>query len=366
MNIVSSPLKRHDAPEEAACSPRRIVTPLACGLFMMICALLVLQPRQAKADGSFTAQADTTYTHTAYLPILLQSPPWRDISTRQASRDYYTNVYMASEGISMGWTGNLDSCTPGTTSVAYRTAVLQRVNYYRTMAGVPGVISLNDTYNQKAQAAALMMSRNNALNHTPPSNWQCYSADGAAGAGSSNLALGVSGPGAINLFMRDNGSTNTAAGHRRWVLYPQTQQMGTGDIPSSAGHSPANALVVFDSHGGDARPATREPYVAWPPPGYVPYPVVYARWSFAYAGADFSSATVSMSRGVTNLSVAKSTPQNGYGENTLVWIPMGLNDGASWPKPAADTVYHVTVNNVIISGTPHNFNYDVTIFDPAT
>jgi len=98
----------------------------------------------------------------------------------------------------------------------------------------------------------------------------------------------------------------------------------------------------------------------------VPYPVVYARWTFSYAGADFTSATVSMSSGVTNLSVAKSSPQNGYGENTLVWIPMGLNDSAPWPKPAADTVYHVTVNNVIISGTPHNFSYDVTIFDPAT
>ena len=365
MNIISSPSKRYDAPEEAVCSPRRIFAPLACGLLLMICTLLLMQPHQARADVSFTAQADTTYTYTAYLPMLLQSPPWTDISTRQASRDDYTNAYMASEGVPIGWTGNLDSCTPGTTSPAYRAAVVQRINYYRSMAGVPGIITLNDTYNQKAQAAALMMSRNNALNHTPPSSWQCYSDDGSAGAGSSNLALGASGPGAINLYMRDNGG-NTAVGHRRWVLYPQTQQMGTGDIPSTSGHSAANSLVIFDSHGADARPATREPYVAWPPPGYVPYPVVYARWSFSYAGADFSSATVSMSSGVSNLSVAKSTPQNGYGENTLVWIPLGLNDSSLWPKPTADTIYHVTVNNVIISGTPHSFSYDVTIFDPAT
>ncbi len=365
MNIMSSSSKRHDAPEEAVCSPRRIVAPLACGLLLMVCTLLLMQPHPARADGSFTAQTDTTYTHTAYLPILLQSPPWRDISTRQASRDYYTNAYMASEGVAIGWTGNLDSCTPGTTSPAYRAAVVQRINYYRSMAGVPGIITLNDTYNQKAQAAALMMSRNNDLDHTPPSNWQCYSADGSAGAGSSNLALGASGPAAINLYMRDNGNRDTV-GHRRWVLYPQTQQMGTGDIPSTSGHSAANALVIWDDHLWSTRPTTREPYVAWPPPGYVPYTVINAYWTFSYADANFSSATVSMSSGGSNLSVAIYKPQNGFGENTLLWIPMGLNDGASWPKPSADTVYHVTVNNVIISGTPHNFSYDVTIFDPAT
>jgi hypothetical protein len=233
------------------------------------------------------------------------------------------------------------------------------------MAGVPAVITLNDAYNQKAQAAALMMSRNNTLNHTPPSNWPCYSASGSAGASTSNMALGLSGPAAISLYMRDSGDLNAAAGHRRWVLYPQTQQMGTGDIPASASYLAANALMIFDDHVWDPRPRTRDSFVAWPPAGYVPYPVVYARWSFAYAGADFSAASVTMTSAATNLSLALSTVINGYGENTLVWIPMGLNDGDNWPQPSADTTYHVTVSNVIIAGQSRSFSYDVIVFDPG-
>ena len=347
---------------------RRLIAPLACGLLFAVLALLFdLQSHPARASSTLL-NPSTTYSYTAYLPSVWSVKPlvWFDISTRQASLDNYRNHYLTSDGVPINWTGNLANCVPGTTSTAYRAAVAQRINYYRGMAGVPATITLNSTYSQKAQAAALMMSRNNDLNHTPPTSWPCYSEIGKQGAGSSNLALGASGPEAIDLYVRDNGGGNTAAGHRRWVLYPQTQQMGTGDIPATSGHWAANALYVFDSHIWEARPATREAYVAWPPPGYVPYTVVYARWTFAYADANFSSATVSMSRGGTNLSVSVSTPQNGFGENTLVWIPMGLNDGSDWPKPASDTTYHVTVSNVIISGQSRSFSYDVVIFDPGT
>ena len=47
------------------------------------------------------------------------------------------------------------------------------------------------------------------------------------------------------------------SGHRRWVLLPQTQTFGSGDIPGAT-----NALAVFDSHFNDSRPGTRDGYVA--------------------------------------------------------------------------------------------------------
>lgn len=39
--------------------------------------------------------------------------------------------------------------------------------------------------------------------------------------------------------------------------------------------------------------------MAWPPAGYVPYQVIYPRWSFAIAGANFSQAAVTMARGAS-------------------------------------------------------------------
>jgi uncharacterized protein YkwD len=309
-------------------------------------------------------QARPDVTRTLYLPLMSYQPWAVNPQSRQASLDFYNTYYLPSDGVAAGWTGNHNTCTPGTTSDAFRAAIAQRINYFRAMAGVPATVTLNAEYNRKAQAAALMMSRNNALNHTPPNTWLCYSSDGATAAGSSNLYLSRYGPDAISGYMLDPGSGNSAAGHRRWILYPQTREMGSGDIPPSGGYWSANALWVFDSHMWESRPATREPYVAWPPPGYVPYTVVYARWSFAYAGATLSGASVSMTSGGANVPLSVATVVNGYGENTVVWIPNGMNDGSIWPHPAADTTYHVTIQNVVIGGQARSFAYDVTVFDP--
>ena len=240
--------------------------------------------------------------------------------------------------------------------------MLRRINYFRSMAGVPSLRSLSDAYNLKAQAAALMMSANRALSHSPPSTWICYTPEGAQGAGSSDLFLGVYGPAAVSGYMMDPGSGNTAAGHRRWILFPPTQQMGTGDIPPTGGYPASNALWVFDTFS--PRPATREAFVAWPPSGYVPYQVVFARWSFSYPNADFTAATVTMKSGGADVGLSQWPVVNGYGENTLVWTPAGAI-GDSWPKPAQDTAYSVTVQNVLIGGQNRSFTVDVIVFDPG-
>jgi hypothetical protein len=64
--------------------------------------------------------------------------------------------------------------------------------------------------------------------------------------------------------------------------------------------------------------------------------------------------------------VALATVANGYGENTLVWTPKGMGSRDVWPKPSADTHYRVTLNNVLIGGSPRSFTYTVTVIDPAT
>ncbi|MBB1073411.1 DUF4214 domain-containing protein [Rhodoferax sp. 4810] len=232
------------------------------------------------------------------------------------------------------------------------------------MAGVPSDVILNDEYSRQAQQAALMMSANNALSHTPPSNWNCYSTEGATAASKSNLSLGHAGAEAVTGQMQDNGASNSIVGHRRWILYPQTQQMGAGSVTPIDGRS-ANALWVFDDNMWELRPAGRDQFVAWPPPGYVPYQVVYPRWSFSYPDADFSLASVEQLHNGTPINVSLASVQNGYGENTLVWIPSPYADGDNWAPPPADDVYAVTINNVRINGQSRSFNYSVTVFDPA-
>jgi Cysteine-rich secretory protein family len=291
-----------------------------------------------------------------------------DIASREQTRNFYNAIYPVSEGVPLGWTGDLTTCAAGTTSPGFKEAVLLRVNFFRAMAGVPAAITFSDVYSAKSQQAALMMSRNNALNHKPPNTWTCYSADGFEAAGKSNLSLGNSGAAAVTGSFMDFGVSNGAVGHRRWLLYPQTQVMGTGDIPDTNGYSAASSLWVVDNNFGNNRPATREEFVAWPPPGYAPYQTVFSRWSFAYPGADFSSAGVSMTRNGVPLSIRLETFVANVAENTLVWVPdnMATATVSTFPRPVADTPYTVTVSNVKIGGVLRNFTYTVTVFDPQT
>lgn len=285
-----------------------------------------------------------------------------DLSQREAVRLFYAGVYKASDAVSSDWTGSLSGCQAGSTSTAYKDSVLRRINWFRAMAGVPANVQLDATFNRKAQQAALVMAANNSLSHTPPSNWTCNNAEATEAAGSSNLALGRAGADSIaGGYMEDSGSNNTAVGHRRWVLYPQTQTMGTGDV---TGSPRANALWVFDGRFGAARPSVRDEFVAWPPPGFVPYTTVYPRWSFSYPGADFAAATVSMSENGVSLPTRKEALSNGAGENTLVWLPGTYTDGMSWARPSADTAYTVQISGVRINGVTRNFSYTVNVFDP--
>jgi uncharacterized protein YkwD len=324
---------------------------------------------QIQRSSALAAPLGDTYvlppTNYVFLPILNRSPklvPWIDPSDRQESLDYFNQIYRASEGVAIEWTGNHASCDAGETATTFREAIKLRINYFRAMAGVPGNVQLSNEYNSKAQQSALMMSVNGQLSHSPPTSWLCYTDEGAEAAGSSNLYLGIYGSTAITGFIKDSGGGNYAVGHRRWILYPQTEWMGTGDIPSMGSYWSSNALWVFDDNIWGPRPQTREEYVAWPPPGYIPYQVVFPRWSFAIDDADFSGAKVEMSSGGQGIPVAVQPVVIGYGENTLVWEP----DLSFGEPPPTDTGFSVIVSGVKIGGVPHDFAYQVILFDPGS
>ncbi len=239
------------------------------------------------------------------------------------------------------------------------------------MAGVPAHITLSPAYNAQDQLAALMFSANRQISHSPPSTWVDYSAAGAEAARNSNICYGFTGdPGCVMAYIVDDGSNNSAVGHRRWMLYPQTQTMGTGDVPGSGPASnpypTANALWVFDGLFGATRPATRDVFVSWPPPGFVPYQVVGPRWSFSYPGADFTHATVVLRRGALTVPVRLEALDTGYGDSTIVWVPDNLDANAYFQPvpPESDITSSVTISNAVINGVPKSFSYSVTVFDP--
>ncbi len=306
------------------------------------------------APSEVDAEAEAAPAAGSYADGLTVNPLYRELSAA-----FYGEHYLVADGIDTGWDGDHAICDEGTTSAAFRAAVLQRVNYFRAMAGVPANIAFTDDFSRKAQKAALLMSANSRVNHWPDPSWPCYSELADEAAGSCTLFLGVYGWDAIDGYIEDWGEVNYFVPHRRMLLYPHTKAMGSGDIPPASGYWAANALWVLGPMSID-RPETRDPYVAWPPPGYVPYRVVFPRWSVSYDGADFSRATVSMTLDGEEVPLRLLPVVDGFGENTLVWEP----SIAAQQRPDVDLWYTIDVQGIMIGRLTHSFHYVVIVFDP--
>ncbi len=314
--------------------------------------------------------------------------PWIDTSNRDAVAVAFANEYR-SDAPAMEWSGNYETCHAGDASTRLAMATLQRVNFYRAMAGVPAGVRLSAEYSAKAQHAALAMSATGRLSHTPDDTFDCLSDTGREAAANSNLYLGRTGPQAIDGYIEDPGDRNRDVGHRNTILHPPTTEIGVGHVQGSGTAYPANALWVFDDGVFADNPALREPagFVAWPPRGFVPPELVYPRWSFGLAGADFEQASVTMtSAGRTiDLDIVARLSEQGYVPSPIiVWEPVadpgsadssidagvadrgadrdgGSGDGALIVDSAYDTTVDIVVSGVVVDGAEVSFSYSVTI-----
>ena len=302
----------------------------------------------APSEGAFDGPAPSSIS--APQASAQSDAQFPDRSDRQAVGAFFESNYLTALGTTIQWTGSDASCNPGDTSAQYKADTLQMVNFYRAMVELPAV-SLNATFDAKAQEAALMMRLNSPLNHFPPDTWTCYTDDGAEAAGKSNLARGVAGAASIVEYIKDLGSANRPVGHRRWILYPPQVQMGTGSTPNT------NTLWVLGPFG--ARPSTPTE-VAWPPAGYVPFELIYTRWSFSIPGANFADATISIERDGDPISASIVSRTARFGDNTIVFEPQDGN--ALHQAGMTDVRYRVTVANVG-NAAASSYTYEVIVFD---
>ncbi len=271
--------------------------------------------------------------------------------------DYVTNYLGSSVSTAeLGWTGSVTGCVSGSISAQAQTKTIQRINYYRRLVGLSGTVTLDPSRNAGTQDAALMMLANGALNHNPPTTWLCYTTAGNIAAGSSNLGGGAHSAQAIDRFMNDGGSSNTAAGHRRWILYTQQASFGHGAT------SGTDALWVFNN---PVTPTAVPAFIAYPPAGYVPRNLVPARWSFSIPGASFSSSAITVtSQTGTPVSLTQNAVQNGYGDNTVTW---DMNPADLAWNGILDKAFDVRVTGVKIGGiTQPDYAYHIVVIEPST
>jgi uncharacterized protein YkwD len=278
-----------------------------------------------------------------------------DTRSQAAVNSAYWSTFASAVDLPTDWTGSVAACQPGATSSASEGATLSSLNFVRRLAGLAPV-RFSGTLNSHAQAAALMMSANDALDHSPPSSWRCYSTTGARAAARSNLALAhpdITSGEIVEMYMDDIGASNYGVGHRRWVLNPFATTMGSGSTGT------ANALQVI----GPTRPGRPNPaYVPWPTGGWFPDSLEpQGRWSLSAGNArtDFRRARIHVSHAGQSLAVHKYPLENGYGRPTVVWqMPSGFAKSGS---------YQVVVKNIRHRGSSKRFTarYTVRFFTPT-
>lgn len=186
---------------------------------------------------------------------------------------------------------------PGKLSEETLQSSIKMLNQIRYIAGIPYNVTIDGSYTELAQAAALANYANHKLSHSPqkPSGMDDALYELASeGAGSSNIAW-TSWPGSsmnyssLEQWMCDGDFGNIdCVGHRRWMLHPAMEKTGFGAVSGSKGTY--SAVYAFDNSFGD----TDYTGVAWPAQNMpVEYFDVCCPWSISL-GTEVSIDDVSV------------------------------------------------------------------------
>jgi hypothetical protein len=273
-------------------------------------------------------------------------------------------------------------CAAGMLTEAEKRKVLAHVNGIRRLHNLQPV-SYDPTHDAEMAAASLIIAANEELTHEPAPTDRCYSAAGAEGAATSNLAIATRGQASadpllapstadVNGFLVDPAVPEL--GHRRWLLNPFLPRVAYGRVDALVGEGATNRLVhgatlkvIYDEQA--TLPATTPGFVAYP---FGQYPLDLFEigwfWSFsviadrtdywANGEVDFSQATVRVrsTQGLHRVHTLSFNNDPAGLPNVLQWQVDGIEPGQH---------YQVSIGNVLVQGAQKAYTYSVRLTPPA-
>jgi hypothetical protein len=257
--------------------------------------------------------------------------------TQQDVCAHWSSGHVLTESTPLVATG--DACDAGMLTQAAIVDTLTRLNMFRWMVGLAPTSDdpKLDADAQKCANLEAWWPWTGGSPHQPPASSKCYTAEGGATAGESNIAWGSGNPAqAIDQFVQDNGN-ETTMGHRRWIVNPPLDPVGIGYWQTGGMYGNAECLRIFGASGTGPNP----PWLAVPPPGFVPLDVATWTWTFHGSIGGVPNAQITMLRVDDNmpLAVTVTTLSQGYALDAISWTPSG------WTVEAGKT-YRVTVGGL--------------------
>lgn len=278
----------------------------------------------------------------------------------------YKEYYLASNVDSIEWKSK-GGCDAGTIPLSIEQLAEKRINFFRLVNHLP-LVKVTAAKRAEAQAAAFIISKNNALSHDIPTSWKCYSKAAADGAKNSCLGLPnfryLPQTAFITGFISDPGDGNYFVGHRRWLLNSRATEFSIG--------ATKNSLAVYCTNNLK-EDTLKNPFIAYPWNGYVPVNLIFSKWSFSIPDGnevDFSKAklVVKNKKGVS-LPLQALTENQFFPDKTITWKIVGLftadeekkSENHLEEKGYVGEELTVKIENVIVNKTPRTYEYKVKI-----
>ena len=256
-------------------------------------------------------------------------------------------------------------CVEGAVSESEKDIVLERINYIRSLHGLPSVVyeENDDIYTAEC---ALIIAANEDLSHTPGSDWKCYSEDAYTGCNKSNIFIqwGIEpamfkSESVVDAFMTDEGVESL--GHRRWMIDPWLAHISFGRADDFSNKITGSAIKVINLDEQNISSSNIE-FVAYP---YEDYPTeLYnenVMMSFTVIAdrlnkwnnddVDLLTAAIAIKDPANNLIKVSGTKSDndGYGvPNNLRWYAESIEPGVR---------YNVAITNVLVNNIPKTFSY---------
>ncbi len=364
----------------------------------------------------FRSQLLTAFTLIFTSTSLLAEVPAINTLDKSEVTNMYRTYFCPADYTDPEWNGRVVTGDAGTINPQYIEATINRLNFMRALAGLPGDITPDSNLSSQAQRIALMLaespSQGPTMLHDPLRGGTDTITDNRAGKyffpeavdlmkqGTTSYRGGAAETLYASIVSDDNGAVFFAGDNhvypfkRKILLSPQLSSAGVGTVQPTSwiiNENGRSSTRSFDGATGaittrsNTSTTTSENPILWPPAGNIPYVFIDENWSATIPGADMRGASVTVTGPegqklpirylkAESWEILNHAPGDKH-IDTLAWM---VSEGGvfnlqtrqytekpvPFGQPYVELDLHVSIQNILLNGSYTSLNYTIHQYNP--